>query len=439
MIMKRKKIISMWFVLLFLSFFSSCSDEETNTTLDTGGNYVSISTKVSMEEAKTELEAILNDVDAPTTRFASNVKRRIANSFTVRGESVQTRISSETPTVHVFNFEEKKGFAIMSGDRRVPSLIALADSGEISEEEAIENPGVAVFLEKMEERYDDDISSSSSISSGNIKYGAWQNIVYKDCGYCNVKWGQNPPYNKYCPLENEERTVTGCVATAVAQLMSIYKYPSSYNGYSFDWDKMTEYYSVSSCSSTAQDQIARLMEQLGKEKNLNTSYHTVSNGGSGANAENIARTLKNFGYSNGGTLGEYNTDKVVSELKNGYSVLVGGFCHKKTTRILGFKVKTSYTGGHRWLCHGLLERRRTIKVYNSNGELTKTYTESTWYPLCNWGWDGSFDGYYLSGAFDSTTGGIYPDNATSTRAENENNSKDYDYQYNITAVTGIRK
>jgi len=57
---------------------------------------------VSLDDAKAELERIINDVDVQTTRTASNKKRIIANAFTVRGESVQTRSTSETPTVHIF-------------------------------------------------------------------------------------------------------------------------------------------------------------------------------------------------------------------------------------------------------------------------------------------------------------------------------------------------
>lgn len=252
-----------------------------------------------------------------------------------------------------------------------------------------------------------------------------------------MKWNQGSPYNNYCPIKDGERTVTGCVATAVAQLMSIYRYPTSYKGYSFDWNEMTKNKYAWNCSQTSQNQIARLMVELGTKSNLNVSYNTVAKGGSGANASNISRTLKNFGYSNGGSLKDYNTSSVVSELKSGYGVLVGGFSHKKVKKFLGIKVKTKYSGGHRWLCHGLLERRRTVKTYNSNGVLQSTTTESQWYPLCNWGWGGSQDGYYLSSAFNSNKGPAYSDATRSV--EDENGSEDYNFQYKITALIGARK
>ena len=76
------------------------------------------------------------------------------------------------------------------------------------------------------------------------------------------------------------------------------------------------------------------MIDLGTSENLNMSYNTKTNGGSGAKSQNIPRTLKNFGYSDGGHLIDYNTKTIVSELKNKHSVLVSGFSHKKVNTIL---------------------------------------------------------------------------------------------------------
>ena len=140
----------------------------------------------------------------------------------------------------------------MSGDKRVPSLIAITESGNLTEDEEIDNPGVALFLEGMENLYEDRVQpqkvqpilpDSMMVDDGVAykSYGKWENIVYKRYGFCPVKWRQDFPYNKYCPLKDGKETATGCVATAVAQLMAIYRYPESYNGYGFSWDAMTEY------------------------------------------------------------------------------------------------------------------------------------------------------------------------------------------------------
>ena len=435
-----KKTFAFWglFIVIIMSLISCSQDKDIIITED---NIERTSPTISLAEAEADLNKLLDDIyNMQSTRTSNSKRKVISNAFTIENVSTNTRADGTTPiTVHVFNFEDQEGFALMAGNSELPSLLALADSGEITETAQIDNPGVAIFLENMEQVYIDELSTSISTgTSSNYKiYGEWENIVYKQGGYCTVKWDQVDPYNKFCPEKDGENCVTGCVATAVAQFMSISRYPSSYNRYTFDWDKMTYSPYASLCTTEGTDQIARLMSELGKKSNLDMSYNTSANGGSGANAENIPRTLKNFGYSSGGSLGEYNTEKVVSELKNGYSILVGGFSHKTVKKFLGITVSTKYSGGHRWLCHGLLERRRTVKTYNSNGVLQSSTTESEWYPLCNWGWSGYHDGYYLSKAFNSNNAPSYP---TSTRSyELENGAEDYNYQYKITTVTGIRK
>ena len=62
--------------------------------------------------------------------------------------------------------------------------------------------------------------------------------------------------------------------------------------------------------------------------------------------------------------------------------------------------------------------------------------KSVWYPLCNWGWGGFHNGYYLSNAFDSNSEPEYP---TSTKNAETTNGTSGNYQYNTTVVIGIRK
>ena len=38
-------------------------------------------------------------------------------------------------------------------------------------------------------------------------------------------WNQDSPYNDLCPLYQGDRSVTGCVATAMAQVLKYHNYP----------------------------------------------------------------------------------------------------------------------------------------------------------------------------------------------------------------------
>lgn len=100
----------------------------------------------------------------------------------------------------------------------------------------------------------------------------------------DVAWGQSEPYNNLCPMyDGQRRTVTGCVATAMAQLMMYYKYPQtlksdipayqtkSYQldmpsvsaGERYDWDNMLPQYSGSAYTAEQANAVAKLMYHCG--------------------------------------------------------------------------------------------------------------------------------------------------------------------------------
>ena len=223
--------------------------------------------------------------------------------------------------------------------------------------------------------------------------------------------------------------------------MSIYKYPNRYKDTTLNWSKMIE--------DTNCVDIPWLMKKLGDKENLDVTYNLASNGGSGALTSKVPQTFKNFGYSKGGIYIYYNSSKVCEELKNGYPVLIGGYDKKiyDTVRtVFGFKIDTSYTGGHQWFAHGLLVRTRTITTYYNNPPNDKlqkvisksntigaTQTESYEYILCNFGWPSHRgNGYMYSGVFDVDDGVKY------SESYSKNYKEDY-YQYEVDAVIGIRK
>ena len=292
----------------------------------------------------------------------------------------------------------------------------------------------------MEDYYVEQVSTFSFGGGGGgnlpidpgLDPGLERYVVYGDpveidhdmpLGHCQVKWGQQSPYNKFCPTINGHPVYVGCVAVAVAQLMSIYKYPNSYNGYTFNWNLMNQYVNTS-CSqqdnAIAVDQIARLMQQLGLSQNLAMQYEIIAPGnGSGAYARDIPQTLSNFGYSNGGSLVDYDTDDVVDELLAGYPILISG---------------NDGDSGHQWLGHGLKEYEQIAYIYNGYNMLVSTIDVEFFYILCNWGWDGDYDGYYLSETFNINEGPAYPESC-STRSS----IVDYYYRYNLKVVKNIRK
>ena len=128
-----------------------------------------------------------------------------------------------------------------------------------------------------------------------------------------------------------------------------------------------------------------------------------------ASSDRILPTLLNFGYTNGRKI-SFDTIYVTDELKNGYPVLIYGL--------------DGYGNGHMWLGHGVMEETRTHIVYNEFDEVILTSTVVDKYILCNWGWDGEDNGYFLSGFFDVSEP-AFPDYKN--------------FKYNLNAFINIRK
>ena len=438
-----KKNLFFWIMALMICTIVSCADnayfEPEVQAQKREQLREKLSHEVTQAEARQNLENIICDLKIPSTRGGyTNSMPPITSVYTTGKPAIKTRAGEEVePHFHIFNFGNNEGFAIMSGDDRVEPLLALTFSGEITPETEIDNLGFEIAYSKMEEYYVERVSSQSNETLG-IEVPSFDTLplpIIIDStyyypmafGYCPVKWGQNAPYNTYCKITvngNETNAPTGCVATAVAQLMSIYKYPNGYyylpddETVTFNWADMIS----QSPSSAGIDQTARLMYFLGKPENLEAIYGETS---SFAYTACIPRTLESFGYTNGGNLTSYDTDIVVEELQNGYPVLISG-------KRLDEQAKYQ---GHCWLGHGLMKRTNIYKVFRRPlGWVNIGTPLETYYILCNWGWYGDADGYYLSNVFNVANGAVYPDPiAPSNFTTNRN------YQYYMEVLINIRK
>lgn len=197
-----------------------------------------------------------------------------------------------------------------------------------------------------------------------------------------TRWGQDTPYNNLCPTERENANViypTGCVATAMAQVMYYHQYPEKGTGnitYSFQdrilsadfnntyyqWRLMTPTYKKGQYSDESALAVATLMYQCGVS--IKMQYNV---GGSGAFSYNAATALrKNFGYHENLQIHyrDYYTakewiNKVYNELKAGRPIIYTGVDESN--------------GGHCFVVDG----------YDQNN-----------FVHVNWGWDGVNDGYY---------------------------------------------
>lgn len=126
---------------------------------------------------------------------------------------------------------------------------------------------------------------------------------------CATKWDQDAPYNGLCPLRNGVTTVTGCVATAMAQVMNYHKWPATGQGsiaydwnnetlsmdfstVTFDWLNMLNIYpEATSGTETQRAAVATLMKACGHSVEMGYDVAPI---GSNASSYGLANALVEF-------------------------------------------------------------------------------------------------------------------------------------------------
>lgn len=152
-----------------------------------------------------------------------------ASSAKAKSKRVKS-VSGEVPAYYVFPNGEGKGFTVVSGDDRLPEVVGYSDKGTYDEENLPSNyVGFMKAYEEMVGQLDNgDSRASASIAEAKAlrSSGYQQPTVAPLLG--SIQWNQIIPYNKMCPMYNStDRSVTGCVATAMAQVMMYYQYPKT--------------------------------------------------------------------------------------------------------------------------------------------------------------------------------------------------------------------
>lgn len=356
--------------------------------------------QISVEKAKSEAATFLfHRTKGEGGSRIPSTSSQLTLAYTAVTQSQQSHAD-----YYVFNRGQQGGYVVVAGDDRVPAILGYADVGTFSYDHVPDN--MKAFLGEYV-RQIEYVRSHPSMEN-NTKVDSYATSVSPLLK--NITWNQTEPYNLYCPNDYP----TGCVATAMGQVMYYHRYPDhgigsktyQWNGQSltanfgattYQWDKMQDKLTANSPSS-AQSAVATLLYHVGVSVGMN--YGPASQGGSGASPSYIAPALvKFFGYDKGCHLRsrEYFSKSdweatVRNELDHGRPILYGGY--------------TVSASGHSFVCDG----------YNQQG-----------YYHINWGWDGINNGYFLLTALDPKSKGV------GGGAEGEG------YNYNQTMVIGIQR
>lgn len=214
-----------------------------------------------------------------------------------------------------------------------------------------------------------------------------------------TKWNQSPYYNDQCPYDYNAgaRSVTGCVATAMAQIMKYWSYPehglgnhsyvpSSHPEYGtlyVDFSSATyQWSSMPNSVTSANNAVATLMYHCGVSVDMmygipsapdyGSAAYIIDNGGGRACAEIAFKTYFDYKSSlHGVKKNDYSDSQWIgvlkNELDNGRPMLYGGFGN---------------SGGHAFVCDG--------------------YNNSNYFHF-NWGWGGNYNDYFYINSLNPNT------------------------------------
>ena len=295
------------------------------------------------------------------------------------------RPAGEGRAYYAFNRGEGSGYVIVAADdRAAESVLGFADSGAFSSDSM--PPAMRWWLDEYARQIDYAAGAERQTDGCRPRLSAPDR---KDIApLLTTLWNQNEPYNLLCPEYEGEKCLTGCLATAVAQVMRYHRWPERGTGSHsyewevddkvidtlsvdfsqsvYNWDAMTDTYGKES-TEEQRNAVARLMYDVGVACDM--QYHPQGSGALSTAA--VVALQRYFGYSRSDNLlfREYYTideweDTVYSSLAQGLPVLYSGV--------------TSTSEGHAFVCDG--------------------YRDG--YFHINWGWSGVSNGYFLLWSLD---------------------------------------
>lgn len=361
--------------------------------------------QVTEEEAQQQAQNFL-------TKLQSTNKVRRA-----QGTTPQITATCQVSGLYVFNVDGG-GFVIVSNDDRTIPVLGYSETDSIDPDNMPDNmrawlQGYADEIAWLEQN---NITTTAAGRTSELRRAGGHSTAAIS-PLLTTTWSQGAPYNNLCPFySGDERSVTGCVATAMAQVMNYHQWPKEATkaipGYTssthsidlteglpattFDWANMKDSYSENNETADEAKAVATLMQYCGYS--IQMDYGSSSY----AQTKRVAVALKDyFDYNTTTTQyvsrnyysAEEWADLIYHELANNRPVVYSGF---------------TPSSGHAFVCDGY------------------KYENETDFFHINWGWSGTSDDYFVLSALDPREQGI--GGSTSTVG----------YRYGQGAVIGIQ-
>ena len=361
-------------------------------------------------------------------------------------------MSEQFSNFYVFTGSNGRGFVIVSADDCAAPILGYSEDAPFTFDSMPDH------VREWLQGYENEIAyyRSQTLRAGSTMSEQWRELLEMDplpgmgtaktgnsttvSPLLQTQWNQTPLYNAHCPqhparrycyiTENDTdtltgsfRTVTGCVATATAQVMKYWNWPphgrgsnqysknyyvllvydtvidgTTYTGTrntnrryqetlsatfadtTFDWEAMPNDLTSSSSSSEV-DAVATLMYNVGIALNMEYGPESaaVTLSGNTLGNHTVEEALRNYFYYSHTVASvqqqDFSNDEWKAMLRH----------ELDAARPIVYKGSSSSGGGHCFLCDG----------YDNEDRFH-----------FNWGWGGYCDGYYAIGSLNPAPGGV---------------------------------
>ena len=349
---------------------------KTRNLLITAALLASATTAMAEQRSESEARQLATQYVANNVA-AFNGDLQLVTQATLRRVTAPAKAASSAPALatpyYVYNLPEG-GYIVVSGTTALDPIIAFSENGSLDPEATDLPDGLRYWLGYAAEAaaYADEHPEAvaphpAKAQRRGIMPGITlaQDIDYnKDIAPLlehspigNIQWNQDAPYNDQCPMKGGRHCYTGCMATAMAQVLAYHQYPKSY-----DWSEILPTYKDGKGTAAQRAEVARLNHDVGTS--LHMEYGTDQ---SGSVSTQYSKALRDdFGFHenvalinrDNFTYGEW-MDILLTEFMEGRPVIYDG---------------VSNDGGHAFVIDGYRAKDGFVHV--------------------NWGWEGMSDGYY---------------------------------------------
>ncbi len=281
---------------------------------------------------------------------------------------------------YAFSVKNNNGFVLISADDAVKPILAYSMKGSFSGTDL--PPATSYLINEYSEQI--NLAKRNGTKASEATSSDWAKLLSNNIHKTTetppeplllTNWNQGYPYNEFCPEDPAGpagHALVGCVAISIAQVMKYYNFPAQGSGtsnyYASGYGNQSanygnthyEFYNMPNTGTESNASLAEFLYHCGVASEMNYGPNA-----SGAWVSKACQSMEShFNYSSDW---EYNSRNSYSD-NQWKNLIKNEIDNLRPTIYVGY----TNSSGHAWNCDG----------YQND------------YFHMNWGWGGSYNGYY---------------------------------------------